>query len=355
LSKALRSPVAATESTAHDTADGLRRMTVAVADKLPGGPDSVGIKLKRAETAVARAKEAERQALAEAQAASELAEAAKAVSEDGKRRVREATNEGKQEVQQRTQEARERYGRLIEQEREQANQEVAERIEQLTAERNAESEKARAEAERQAERAQALIEDAHQQMAEARALAAEATAAAQEAADQAHAHARAVAEKAEAQTGSAERVVEDARRVEGALADEAAGAVRAEQEQPTPARLSEHTKDGKPDRRTYEERSVEELRGRAAELEIEGRSAMSKDELVASLRDHRQPRPAKSDTPTRQPSRQEPQPDRRTYEERSVEELRGRAAELEIEGRSAMSKDELVRAVRSASRARQRS
>ena len=50
LSKALRSPVAATESAAHDTSDGLRRMTIAVADKLPGGPDSVGIKLKRAET-----------------------------------------------------------------------------------------------------------------------------------------------------------------------------------------------------------------------------------------------------------------------------------------------------------------
>ena len=47
LSKALRAPVAATESTAHDTADGLRRVTIAVADKLPGAPDSVGVKLKR--------------------------------------------------------------------------------------------------------------------------------------------------------------------------------------------------------------------------------------------------------------------------------------------------------------------
>ena len=75
LSKALGPPVSATESavqdTSDDTSDGLRRMTIAVADKLPGGPDSVGIKLKRAETAVARAKEAERQALAEAQTASE--------------------------------------------------------------------------------------------------------------------------------------------------------------------------------------------------------------------------------------------------------------------------------------------
>ena len=71
-------------------------------------------------------------------------------------------------------------------------------------------------------------------------------------------------------------------------------------------------------------------------------------------------RPAQAQTgtsaaPKAEPPKQDDKPDRRTYEERSVEELRGRAAELEIEGRSAMSKDELVRAVRSASRARQRS
>jgi Rho termination factor-like protein len=41
---------------------------------------------------------------------------------------------------------------------------------------------------------------------------------------------------------------------------------------------------GRPDRRTYEERSIEELRERARELDIEGRSSMSKDELIAALR-----------------------------------------------------------------------
>jgi hypothetical protein len=45
--------------------------------------------------------------------------------------------------------------------------------------------------------------------------------------------------------------------------------------------------DGKPDRRPFEERSLEELRDRARELDIEGRSAMSKDELIAALRDDR--------------------------------------------------------------------
>jgi hypothetical protein len=104
--------------------------------------------------------------------------------------------------------------------------------------------------------------------------------------------------------------------------------------------------DSKPDRRGYEERSIEELRDRARELEIEGRSSMSKDELVAALRDHRQPRAAKGAVPKDEPRKQDSKPDRRSYEERSIEELRDRARELEIEGRSSMSKDELVAALR---------
>ena len=101
------------------------------------------------------------------------------------------------------------------------------------------------------------------------------------------------------------------------------------------------TQDRRPDGRTYEERSVEELRERAADLQIEGRSSMTKEELIAALRERRQSRSARNGEP-----RQDRTPDRRAYEERSVEELRERARELEIEGRSTMSKEELIAALR---------
>jgi hypothetical protein len=103
--------------------------------------------------------------------------------------------------------------------------------------------------------------------------------------------------------------------------------------------------DRKFDGRTYEERSVEELRERAGELQIEGRSSMSKDELIAALRNQRKSRSARSEAPKSQPPTQDRPTDRRTYEERNLEELRERARELDIEGRSSMTKEELAQAV----------
>jgi hypothetical protein len=136
-------------------------------------------------------------------------------------------------------------------------------------------------------------------------------------------------------------VDERLRRVEDTAEAEQDQRDRERPEQPQAPTAEASEQDRRPDGRTYEERSVEELRERAGELQIEGRSTMSKDELIAALRNHRKARSAKS-----QPPKQEAQPDRRAYEERSVEELRDRARELQIEGRSAMSKDELVAALR---------
>jgi len=58
------------------------------------------------------------------------------------------------------------------------------------------------------------------------------------------------------------------------------------------------------------------------------------------------PKPAKAEADKPKARKPEPKVDRRPFEERSLEELRERARELDIEGRSAMSKDELVTALR---------
>jgi hypothetical protein len=136
-------------------------------------------------------------------------------------------------------------------------------------------------------------------------------------------------------------VGERVRRVEDIVQAPEAEHEQRDPEQPQAPKAESPRQNRKFDGRTYEERSIDELRERAGGLQIEGRSSMSKDELIAALRDHRRQRSAKNDAP-----KQERTPDRRTYEERSVEELRERAGGLQIEGRSAMSKDELITALR---------
>jgi hypothetical protein len=56
---------------------------------------------------------------------------------------------------------------------------------------------------------------------------------------------------------------------------------------PKPERATEPAGAEAPQTGPYEERTVEELRERAKEVGIEGRASMTKDELIASLRDQR--------------------------------------------------------------------
>ena len=135
-------------------------------------------------------------------------------------------------------------------------------------------------------------------------------------------------------------VGEGVRRVED-LVETAQAEQQRDSEQPQAPKAESPQQNRKFDGRTYEERTLEELRERASELQLEGRSSLSKDELIAALRDHRKQRSAKNDA-----AKQAPTPDRRAYEERSIEELRERARELEIDGRSSLNKDELIAALR---------
>jgi hypothetical protein len=57
-------------------------------------------------------------------------------------------------------------------------------------------------------------------------------------------------------------------------------------EQPQAPKAESPKQNRKFDGRTYEERSIAALRERAGELQIEGRSTMNKDELIAALRQH---------------------------------------------------------------------
>ena len=75
--------------------------------------------------------------------------------------------------------------------------------------------------------------------------------------------------------------------------------------------------------------------------------AQADDALEAGQREVEKAEKPKARKPN---GKQEPKIDRRPFEDRSVEELRDRARELDIEGRSQMSKDELVAALRGSAR-----
>ena len=270
LSKVLGSPAAVAESATSGATDGVRRLTAVVADTVPGAHDSVEIRLKRAESAVDRAKKAEQEALAEAQDAGARADLAKSVADDGKQRLRDATRDGKQEVDRRTQQARDHHGQLIEQEREKASREIGARLEQLTQDVQEQVDSARHDAEEAAARAQVRIDEAHQQMSAARALAGAATEAAQEVAERAHQQARAIADEAEQRAGSADQRLKAARGTEAALATTAARAVQDEQTTAVPEKLTDYTK--------------AELLDVAEPLAISGASRMPKSQLVRAIR-----------------------------------------------------------------------
>jgi gas vesicle protein len=101
---------------------------------------------------------------------------------------------------------------------------------------------------------------------------------------------------------------------------------------------------------TVESTSRETLREVQDTVKAETERAQRMVERVEPAPAPRPEKAEKAEADKPKPHKQEPKVDRRPFEERSLEELRERARELNIEGRSAMSKDELVAALRKQSR-----
>ena len=97
---------------------------------------------------------------------------------------------------------------------------------------------------------------------------------------------------------------------------------------------------------TVESTSRETLREVQDTVKAEAERAQRVVERVEPAPAPKPEKPEKAEADKPKPRRQEPNVDRRPFEERSLDELRERARELDIEGRSAMSKDELVAALR---------
>jgi hypothetical protein len=220
LFKAWTAPSVVTRAAGSGITDSLRRMTRPGADALAGGDEAVEVRLKRAQVAIASAKEAERDAFADAQHVKALADVAKGAADEGEQRVSQALRDAEHEVDRRMQAARVQFAELLDKERRKARHETAKAVERVAAEVRASVDRARGVAQAAAEMARARIDSAQQQMAAARSLAAEAKAAAERVANQAHEQATAIAEDAGEPAQPVDAVVDVAHRTEGTPADE---------------------------------------------------------------------------------------------------------------------------------------
>ena len=259
----------AAESAAARARDQGRRVSGAVVDAAPVGGDSVEIRMKRAQDAGERAREAEERAVEAAQESKERADHARLVSERGRARVKEVDRETKRQVEQRVKQAQKDAEEAVERERRAAEADAEEQRQEVQEEVEDETEEAQREAEASQERAEELVEDATEKLAEARRLADEAAEAARAAAEEAHRHAQQLANEAEQQASDAEARVTAADQIRERSEATAKHIARELKRDTTNGGLESYTKP-----------QLVEL---AASIGIEGRTNMTKDELVDAV------------------------------------------------------------------------
>lgn len=273
LSRALKpaeSAGSAAETAASGTRDRARKVRASVVDAVPVGGDSVETRLKRARAAAERAQEAEAEAVAAARESKQRADHAKQVNEHGRTRVTEVKRETSRAVDQRVAEVRRAADEQVERERAAARAKADEQLQKVQSETADETQQAQRDAEAAQERAEELVAEATHRLAEARQLADEAREVARAAAEEAHRQAQQLAESAEQEARQTDAKVEAAERIR----DDARGTA-----QDTARQL------GRDDRFDGDLNSLNkpELLDLAATIDIEGRTNLTKAELVTAI------------------------------------------------------------------------
>lgn len=239
------------ERAGSDVRDKQREVTASVLDSAPVG-DSVETRLKRARAAAERAQEAEANALEAARAAQQHTERAQTVAETNRAWVEDVRRD-----------SRERVGQRVAEAQRAADEEAQESVRAAEAQAAQGTEEARAEADAAQAAAQERVADAAERLQEARRLAAEANQAARAAAEEAHRQAQALADEADHQ-------VDATAQIQAGTETSAKQTARRLQSKDANGDLAEHTK--------------AELLDLAATVDVDGRSQMTKSELVAAIR-----------------------------------------------------------------------
>jgi hypothetical protein len=256
------------ESAAARARDQGRRLTEAVADVTAAGGDSIQIRMKRAQDAADRARDAEDRAIEAAQEAKERSDHALRVSERGRARVKEVDRETTRRLEQRVKQLQKEAEEALKRELQAADAEAEEQRREVYAEVEDESERAQSEAEAAQQRAEELVEDAREKMAQAKLLADEAAEAARAAAEDARRHAQQLARDAEQQAKEAEARVGDAEELRA----------RSEATTKETQELGRGPTNG--DLQSYKKSELLEL---ASTIGIDGRTNMTKDELIDAI------------------------------------------------------------------------
>lgn len=246
------------------------RARESVADAVPGGKDSLDVRIDRAQHALEDARRSEQQAFELSRTAKDLADTAKRLADDGRRRQTAVKKENQAEVARQVKEAQKRADQFVAEQRSKAEAEADKKNEQVAEQVTERNEQAQAQAEQAKADADSAIEAAAEQMADARRLADDAAAQAREAASEAHRRAQQLADQADQRAEKAQSRVAEIEGMNATIKKETAGVVKAVNTNSVTEDLSAMTK--------------KELVELATALDVEGKTSLRKDELITAIK-----------------------------------------------------------------------